>query len=108
MFNDKILACRECGQNFTFTSGEQEFFQSRGLTNEPGHCPECQQARKGRSRGGSDAGYGSGGYRPLYSATCAQCGQAAQLPFEPRTDKPVYCDDCFKSQQSGGYRSSRS
>lgn len=119
MFNDKTLTCRDCSQDFTFTTGEQEFFQSRGLTNEPGRCPECRQARKGRSRGGYDAGYGSGGYssggsgydrqdRQLFSATCAQCGQEAQLPFEPRGDKPVYCSDCFQTQRGGGgYRSSR-
>ena len=120
MFNDKTLTCRDCGQNFEFTSGEQEFYQSRGLTNEPGRCPDCRQARKGQRRGGgydsggySSGGYSSGGYgrqeRQMYSATCAQCGQEALLPFEPRTDKPVYCSNCFQSQRSsgGGYGSSR-
>ena len=114
MFQDKTLTCRDCGANFVFTSGEQEFYQSRGLTNEPGRCPECRQARK--SQGGRGGGYssgGSGGYdrgsRQMYSATCASCGQEALLPFEPRTDKPVYCSDCFRSQRDsgGGYRSSR-
>ncbi|HEX2172121.1 MAG TPA: CxxC-x17-CxxC domain-containing protein, partial [Dehalococcoidia bacterium] len=96
---------------------------SRGLMNEPGRCPECRQARKGRGGGGgggySSGGYSSGGYsssggygresRQMYSATCAQCGQEALLPFEPRTEKPVYCSDCFQSQRGGGggYRSSR-
>ena len=120
MFNDKTLTCRDCGQNFEFTSGEQEFYQSRGLTNEPGRCSDCRQARKGQRRGGgydsggySSGGYSSGGYgrqeRQMYSATCAQCGQEALLPFEPRTDKPVYCSNCFQSQRSsgGGYGSSR-
>ena len=35
MFDDKALTCRDCGVSFTFTTGEQEFFQSRGFTNEP-------------------------------------------------------------------------
>jgi CxxC-x17-CxxC domain-containing protein len=113
MFNDQTLTCRDCGQDFIFTSGEQEFFQSRGLTNAPGRCPECRQARKTQRRGGDALGYSSGGYgrqdRQMYSATCAQCGQEAQLPFEPRTDKPVYCSDCFSAQRrvQSGYRSSR-
>ena len=58
--------------------------------------------------------YGSGGGydrqpRQMYSATCAQCSQEALLPFEPRTDKPVYCSDCFRSHRDagGGYRGSR-
>ena len=113
MFNDKTLTCRDCGATFTFTSGEQEFYQSRGLLNEPSRCPECRQSRKSQGRGGGGGGYSSGGYdrqpRQMYSATCAQCGQEALLPFEPRTDKPVYCSDCFQSQRNtgGGYRSSR-
>jgi CxxC-x17-CxxC domain-containing protein len=119
MFTDKTLTCRECGAAFVFTAGEQEFYQSRGLTNEPGRCPECRRARKQRmSSGGYDSGgYSSGGYdrdrqpRQMYSAVCASCGQEALLPFEPRTDKPVYCSDCFRMQRdsgsTGGYRSSR-
>ena len=120
MLNDKTLTCRDCGQNFVFTGGEQEFYQSRGLTNEPGRCPDCRQARKSqRQSGGYDSGgYSSGGYssgggygrgeRQMYSATCAQCGQEALVPFEPRTDKPIYCNNCFQGQRGGGgYRSSR-
>ncbi len=108
MSADTTLTCRDCGQAFTFTSGEQDFYASRGFS-EPGRCPDCRQARKGQRQSGgyssggySSGGYSSGGYdrqeRQMYSATCAQCGQEAQLPFEPRTDKPVYCSDCFRSQ----------
>jgi CxxC-x17-CxxC domain-containing protein len=31
----------------------------------------------------------------MYPATCAQCGQATELPFEPRNGRPVYCRDCY-------------
>ena len=48
---DKTLSCLECGKDFIFTSGEQEFFASRGLVNEPGRCPECRAARKQRRFG---------------------------------------------------------
>ena len=52
---DKTLTCRECGSQFVFTAGEQEFYRSRGLLNEPGRCPTCRsnrrQARGGRSDG---------------------------------------------------------
>ena len=34
-FQDKSLECVECGAGFTFSTEEQEFFQSRGYTNEP-------------------------------------------------------------------------
>ncbi len=38
-YHDRILTCRDCGQDFTFSAGEQEFYASRGLTNLPGRCP---------------------------------------------------------------------
>ncbi len=115
-FQDKTLVCRDCGQEFTFTAGEQEFYQQRGLMNEPGRCPDCRRARKSQQGGGyagggsysSGGGYG-GGYerapRQMYPAVCSNCGRETQVPFQPRGDKPVYCSDCFRSQQgsySGG------
>jgi CxxC-x17-CxxC domain-containing protein len=116
---DTTLTCRDCGQAFTFTSGEQDFYASRGFS-EPTRCPSCRQARKaqrdsggyGDSYGGDSYGGGSygGGYgggsrgaREMFTATCSSCGKDAQVPFQPRGDKPVYCSDCF-SQRGGGNR----
>ena len=118
-YADKSLACRDCGQAFVFTSGEQEFHASKGFQNEPSRCPECRAARKaargdspggyssgGYSSGGySSGGYSSGGYgrqREMFSATCSECGNEARVPFQPRGDKPVYCSDCFSKQRSSG------
>lgn len=99
---DTTLTCRDCGQSFTFTSGEQDFYASRGFS-EPTRCPDCRAVRKAeRDRGGSSGG---GGQRQMYATTCASCGQEAQVPFEPRGDKPVYCSDCFNkrgNRPSGG------
>ncbi len=102
MYLDKTLTCRECGQSFVFTTGEQEFFASKGFTNEPSRCPECRAARA-RSRTDSYGGYDGGGYerrqREMFPAVCAQCGKDTQVPFQPRTDRPVYCSDCFAAQR---------
>ena len=118
-FTDRNLTCRDCGQPFVFTSGEQEFYQSRGLMNEPGRCPECRAARKGGGGGGGGGGgrggfaystdsQGGGGYdrprREMFPATCSQCGKETQVPFQPRGDKPVYCSDCFETVRANrGY-----
>ena len=134
-YADKTLTCRDCGTQFVFTAGEQEFYAQKGFTNEPTRCPSCRQARKqsgGRGSGGysdrdsySSGGYsdrdsygGGGGYggrrgggggrgfggeREMHTAICANCGKEAKVPFLPRGDKPVYCDDCFQQQR----RSSR-
>ena len=102
MYEDKTLSCRDCNQSFVFTAGEQEFFASRGFTNEPTRCPECRAERK-RSQGGGYSGGGYGGYerreREMFPAVCAQCGKATQVPFQPRNDRPVYCSDCFEGQR---------
>ena len=101
MLADKTLTCSDCGGEFTFTSGEQEFHQSKGFTNEPRRCPSCRTVRRGSE--GGDGARGGGGSREMFSATCATCGKEARVPFEPRGDRPVYCSDCFQSQpRSGG------
>jgi CxxC-x17-CxxC domain-containing protein len=110
-FQDKSLQCSDCGATFTFSAQDQEFFASKGYTNEPKRCPTCREARKaerGTTGGASNSGggfgggrsYGGGGsYAPrqMFAATCSQCGKSAQVPFEPRTGKPVYCSDCYRS-----------
>ena len=44
------------------------------------------------------------------TVTCSDCGTECTVPFVPRTNKPVYCSDCFrqnKPQDSGNDRYSR-
>ena len=101
-FQDKSLQCSDCGTTFTFSAEEQEFFQSKGYTNEPKRCPSCRQARKSERTGSGS--YGSGGYvsgsygspRQMFPATCASCGKQTEVPFEPRSGRPVYCSDCYR------------
>jgi hypothetical protein len=35
MFSDKTFYCVECGYQFTFSAGEQQFSASRSYANEP-------------------------------------------------------------------------
>jgi hypothetical protein len=53
-FQDKSLKCTDCGTGFTFTSGEQEFYATKGYTNEPKRCPGCRKAKKLQSGGSAD------------------------------------------------------
>ena len=85
MYEDKTLICKECGKEFTFTAGEQEFYAEKGFVNEPQRCKECRVARKQASKG----------EREKFKAVCANCGGEAELPFKPREDRPVYCSACF-------------
>lgn len=47
---DKVLVCKDCGEEFTFTVGEQEFFKEKGFDNDPVRCPACRKARKQQRR----------------------------------------------------------
>jgi len=96
-FQDKSLQCSDCGATFTFTAEEQEFFQSKGYTNEPKRCMPCRQSRKSERYG--NRGYGAA--RQMFPAKFAECGKDTEVPFEPRGDKPVYCSDCFRKQRAG-------
>ena len=87
-FVDKSLTCRDCGVTFVLSAGEQEFYQSRGLQNEPGRCPDCRQLRR-EGRGVTRA-------RAMHEATCAVCGRVTEVPFLPTQGRPVYCQDCFQ------------
>ena len=44
MYEDKTLVCKECGKEFVFTAGEQEFYAERGFQNEPQRCKACRDA----------------------------------------------------------------
>jgi CxxC-x17-CxxC domain-containing protein len=125
LYTDQSLTCRDCGQAFTFTASEQDFYAQRGFTT-PLRCSSCRASRKaarGDSGGGSSyssgssygsgggggyssegsGGYGSGrsdrGPREMFSATCSSCGREAQVPFQPTNGKPVYCSDCFLNRR---------
>jgi CxxC-x17-CxxC domain-containing protein len=96
-FQDKTLVCRDCGREFTFTSGERAFYAEKGFQHEPTRCKNCRAVRKG---GAGPASSESGAGRMLYPVTCSECGKETQVPFRPTAGKPVYCRDCFQKRGS--------
>jgi len=91
MYQDKTLVCRDCGQEFTFTAGEQEFYAEKGFENEPSRCPECRRKRRTNRNGP----------RQMYDAVCSECGAPTKVPFKPTGVKPVYCSQCFAKHREG-------
>jgi CxxC-x17-CxxC domain-containing protein len=94
-YTEKSLTCADCGKPFPFSAEEQEFFTSKGFTNEPKRCPSCRSTRRAERFGTIGSSYGNRVPRQMYPATCAQCGKQTEVPFQPRGDKPVYCRDCY-------------
>ncbi len=99
-YTEKSLQCADCGRTFPFTVEEQEFYATKGYTNEPKRCPTCRANRKAERGGGSGGSYGGNrGPRQMFPATCARCGKQTEVPFQPRGDRPVYCRDCYSQSK---------
>ena len=90
MYQDETLICEDCGKEFVFTVGEQEFFAEKGLTNKPKRCPECRKLKKQQHRG----------KKRMYDAVCAKCGVQTQVPFNPTQGRDVLCKACFDAEKA--------
>ena len=81
-FQDRTLVCKDCGKEFTFTAGEQEFYKEKGFENDPVRCRDC----RGKRRRSHD---GDSGERTMFQVTCAACGKETEVPFEPKLCTPL-------------------
>jgi CxxC-x17-CxxC domain-containing protein len=90
---DKLLNCRDCGKEFVFTAGEQQFYASKGLQHEPRRCNDCRNNRRASDGGGSRTP------RVMHDVICNSCGRLTQVPFVPTGSRPVYCLDCFQGSR---------
>lgn len=114
MYQDRSIACADCGQEFTFTAGEQEFYAQRGFTEPPKRCPSCRQIRKAqRSRSGGDdsyatsagapSGYGGGGYSGAYASAGdygSSSGSSYGGGYQERRSREMFdavCANCGKT-----------
>lgn len=116
-FEDKTLTCVQCGNEFVFSAGEQQFFEERGLNSPPKRCKPCRQGNKKKRRRGSGSGRGGGEYRsPAFegSAPAHQrirnrgrgSGDGRGSPPDRNRDyrSPAF-GDMKKSDPQGDYRS---
>lgn len=95
---DQLITCQDCGQTFTFTAGEQAYYQERGFF-APKRCKVCRSQRKRErsQRGGLGAQREP---RELHDAVCSTCGSPTQVPFKPISGRPIYCRPCFSAQRT--------
>jgi len=93
-FVDRIMKCSECGADFVFTAGEQQFYHDKNFRNEPKRCKACK-GKRGHGRDG-------GGQKTETIATCSQCGKQTTVPFKPTQGRPVFCRDCFLQRRAAG------
>lgn len=96
-FIDRQLQCSECPAQFTFSAGEQKYFEERQLAQPPKRCPECRYTKK-RARQVER----SETLSPEFAATCSECNRETKLPFQPVNGRPVYCRNCFRGRDTAG------
>lgn len=89
-FQDRVLKCVDCGVDFVFTAGEQQFFRDKNFKNEPKRCKTCKNKRQAAGPSFS---------KVETSAVCNQCGRETTVPFRPTQGRPVFCRECFQSRK---------
>jgi len=98
--------CGDCGNECQIPFKPKE--------DRPVYCNECFQKHKPAQRSGGYGGRSGGGYggrsgggyggrddrpREMFDAKCADCGNECQIPFKPKEDRPVYCNECFQNHR---------
>ncbi len=97
MFEDMTITCKDCGNEFVWTAGEQEFFAERGLTNKPVRCKDCRSSRNKTEASEDDE-----------TIVCKDCGNefiftAGEQKFYAEkglTNKPVRCKSCRRNKNA--------
>ncbi|MFA6081868.1 MAG: zinc-ribbon domain containing protein [Patescibacteria group bacterium] len=87
-YEDKTLVCKECGKEFTWTAGEQEFYAQKGFTNQPSRCKDCRQANKQHKD------------EQRTEITCKQCGKKDTVNFKPHNPDDILCNECFTKNRA--------
>ncbi len=99
-YQDRPIACIDCGEEFIWTVGEQVFFHDKGLKNEPKRCKPCKQAKNNRLAAISAAQSSGMKQRIEVTVTCARCHAQTTVPFYPSQGRPVYCRACFMAART--------
>ncbi|MBV9573803.1 MAG: zinc-ribbon domain containing protein [Acidobacteriales bacterium] len=95
-FQDRVLNCIDCGEDFIFTAGEQLFFYDKQFKNEPKRCKACKSKRS-LAPGRAPSSYGTA--RLETRTVCSHCGRETTVPFKPTQGRPVFCRECFQQNR---------
>lgn len=106
-FQDTQILCIDCGQDFTWTAGEQLFFHDKGLKNPPKRCKTCKQAKNERIAAIMAAQESGVKQRVEVIVRCARCNVQTTVPFYPSQGRPVLCRACFLATKNNSYEGNR-
>jgi CxxC-x17-CxxC domain-containing protein len=99
-FDDRLLKCSDCGNEFVFTAGEQIFFYDKQFKNDPKRCKLCKAKRAGLGKAASAEGAAPLPFSRTETRTmCSACGIETTVPFKPTQGRPVLCRSCFQMKR---------
>lgn len=110
--------CSECGNECEVPfrpTGEKPVYCSSCFENQQDNGGGSFRRGGDRDRGsrdrGGDRSFGRRSFgedKPMFKATCSDCGNQCEVPFRPTGEKPVYCSDCFRNNggNKGGSKGS--
>ena len=98
-FDDRLLKCSDCGNEFVFTAGEQIFFYDKQFKNDPKRCKLCKAKRAGLGRTASTEAAALPFSRTETRTSCSACGIETTVPFKPTQGRPVLCRSCFQMKR---------
>jgi len=107
LYSDRAIKCTDCGAEFSFSAGEQQFYEERGFRFPPRRCKECRLKKRDtpgnagsravRTDGSTHAG---GEQKETWPATCTNCGATTTVPFKPDPQRPTFCRKCYAERRS--------
>lgn len=84
---EKTLKCKDCGEEFIWTVGEQKFFKDKGFKNKPARCKNCRQINRKKV----DAEF--------FKIKCSGCDQIGEVLFQPKDPTAeIFCRSCFEKR----------
>ena len=96
-FDDRLLKCSDCSNEFVFTAGEQLFFYDKQFKNDPKRCKLCKAKRAGLGRSANPNAAATLPFSRTETRTeCSACGIETTVPFKPTQGRPVLCRSCFQ------------
>jgi CxxC-x17-CxxC domain-containing protein len=100
-FDDSMIVCIDCGEEFVWSGGEQLFFRDKGLQNPPKRCKACKQKKNERLAAIANAQSSGIKQKIEVIVNCARCSEQTTVPFYPSQGRPVYCRSCFLAMNPG-------
>lgn len=72
-------------------------------SDKPIYCSDCFEKQGGGRDDRRDSGkrnLSESRDREMFSAICDDCGKECKVPFNPSSDKPIYCSKCFENRNN--------